>query len=108
MSKKLLKTNIRVEVKPRAPGDFGFISISGIARQEQETIKECEEIAAQIRRHVDGLPYRGDKGVFVEWDREPVCSYCGLAWSEDGDDYNGGCCKEDQKNDPEVLNKDQS
>ena len=28
--------------------------------------------------------------------RVEVCAFCGDSWTEDGDTYNGGCCKADQ------------
>lgn len=27
---------------------------------------------------------------------EEVCAHCGGEWTEDGDDYNGGCCGADE------------
>ena len=32
-----------------------------------------------------------------------VCSHCKAEWTEDGPHYNGGCCDEDEKNNPENL-----
>lgn len=103
MSKIDQRTNYRVEVRPRAASDFGIASISSVTRTEKETISICERIAADIRRHVDDLPSRWsdyDRGVQVVWDNEPVCSHCGNAWTEKSDSYNGGCCAEDEKNNP--------
>lgn len=109
MSKLNRRTNFRVEVRPRSPGDFGFASISGIEQSEREWERDCEAIAEQIRRHVDGLSssWRGsDRGVTVEWDNEPVCSHCGSTWTEDHDRHNGGCCDEDCKiHDAEEANR---
>lgn len=89
------KTNIRVEVYPRSPGDFGFASIGGMSRSEQEELRLCEEIAQQIRRHVDELPSRGNRGVDVVYETETVCSHCGYSWEED---ENGPlCCSKAQE-----------
>lgn len=102
MARKTIRENFRVEVVPRSVGDFGYVSVSGLApRKEEEAISACEEIAEQIRRHVDGLPSWRDRGVSVEWDSKPVCEHCGSAWTEDSETYNGGCCSKDEdENDP--------
>lgn len=105
--KKNRKQNIRVVVYPRSPGDFGSFSISGQKRSEEETLQMCEEIADDIRRHVDNIPSRSiggnSRGVSVEWDDDPVCEYCGSIWSEDSVTYNGGCCSKDEENNPETA-----
>ena len=44
-----------VKVTPRGPGDFGFASISGIARTEDEAGRACDDIVEGVRRHVDGV-----------------------------------------------------
>ena len=51
--------------------------------------RDCARIIAEIKRHVDV----GD--VYLEIKEENVCEYCGYTWTEDGDTYNGGCCKKD-------------
>lgn len=92
--KKAVRSNFRVEVYPRSPGDFSFGSISGTSETEEESTSRCESIAAKIERHVDGLPYRGAKTCII-WDTEYVCEHCGYRWSEDSEQYNGGCCTKD-------------
>jgi len=101
MSKRSYRENFRVEVTPRSPGDFGYASISGLQRTEEEALRTCEDIADQIRRHVDDLPSRGDRGVTVIWDDAGVCEHCGAMWTEDSKTYNGGCCEDDEKGNPE-------
>ncbi len=91
------RENFRIEVTPRSAGDFGFASVSGMQRSEAEAERLCEDIAEQIRRHVDELPSRHmsrQRGVYVMWDSKPICSHCGSAWTEEGP-YNGGCCDKD-------------
>ena len=95
MGSKTYKSDFRVVVRPRSPGDFGIASIGGIKRSEEETISLCEEIARDILRHCDNLPTRGNRGVDIEWDDEKVCEHCGDKWTEEGDEYNGGCCAKD-------------
>jgi len=98
MGKQINKADIRVEVRPRSLGDYGQFRISnGRERTEAQAITDCEDIAEQIRRHVDGLPSCRDRGVDVVWDNEEVCEYCGRAWTEGDSPHNGGCCKEDIK-----------
>ena len=90
MVKKIVKSEFRVEVYPRSPGNFGFARISGITRSDDEAMSLCEDIKSQIRRHVDDV-----ESVNVTWDSNPVCGFCGSDWSEDTDVHNGGCCAED-------------
>ena len=101
MPKKRIRSEFRVEVQPRSPGDFGCGSLSGMTQTEKEWEQDCEAIADQIRRHVDGLSSGHGRGVSVAWDSEFVCGYCGGPWTEDGETYNGYCCDDDEKNNPE-------
>jgi hypothetical protein len=76
------KFNIRVEVEP----DDG----RWVAKTERELMRDCEEIADQIKRHVDGVRY-----VSVQFDVHEKCEHCGSNWTENGRVYNGGCCDAD-------------
>lgn len=84
------KTNFRVIVEPRRLGDFGSVRVpdnfGGLspARIEKDYQSRCEEIVADIRRHVDNVD-----GCSIECDTEEVCSHCGLQWEElpEADDY---------------------
>lgn len=78
------KENYRVVVEPR------WI---GIAGWDEET---CNTIAEQIRRHVDDVD-----SIRIEFDQKSICEHCGWRWTEESDSYNGGCCDEDEKNNPE-------
>ena len=100
MARKVVCSNYRVEVVPRSLGDLGWVSIYGQRRTEREEREACEEIAQEIRRHVDGLPTRGSRGVSVIWDADPVCEFCGRAWTEASETYNGGCCDADEARNP--------
>lgn len=90
------RENIRVEVEPRNPGDCGGFYIGGQENTEAEEVAACEQIAAEIRRHVEGLPSRGAQGVVVVWDTKRYCEHCGSVWGEPDDSpHNGGCCGTD-------------
>jgi hypothetical protein len=104
MGIKKFRTNFRVEVEPRPPGDFGFMYMSGQKQSEADYESDCEQIAKEIRRHVDpGLLPSLDRqrGVHVRCDVERVCEHCGSDWTETSETYNGGCCSGDDENMPE-------
>lgn len=96
MGKKQTRHGFHVVVTPRDPGDLGGLFISGQRLTEAEWERECESIAADIRRHVDGLPSRHGRGVSVEWQTASVCEHCGSDWTEESTAYNGGCCAKDE------------
>ena len=102
MGVKKNKIDIHVEVEARAPGDFGFMRVSGNTRSEESEISECEAIADNIRRHVDDLPTYGNRGVSVVWTTEKVCEHCGYDWTEESNEYNGGCCAADENGNHEA------
>lgn len=102
MSKKLgNKDNFRIVVYPRSVTDFGSISCSrgmfynydseGQARWERDMEDRCDELIADMKRHVDNIG-----SVHIEYDQEEVCEHCGSSWTEDNSLYNGGCCEEDE------------
>lgn len=107
MAARTLKSDFRVVVRLRAWGDLGIAYVSGDPRSNEEKIGACENIAEQIRRHVDDLPSGRGRGVTVEWDSERVCEHCAATWTEEGD-YNGGCCEADERSAPasDSANKD--
>lgn len=104
MSKKLgTKDNFRVVVDIRDMGDFGSVSAgvglfynlrdqAEIERLARDRMARCEEIAKDIKRHVDNVRHCS-----VEFDQEHVCEHCGAAWTEESDTYNGGCCSADEE-----------
>lgn len=91
------KSNFRVVIEPRGLGDFGAIRMSDWmfvnddAHRQRLYQERCEEIVADVKRHVDNAGY-----VSVECDVEYFCEHCGSAWTEASDDYNGGCCEKDE------------
>lgn len=80
--KKVIKSNYRVVITPRGPGNYGFASVSPrlvgydtpekISKYEKDT---CEEILHDVKRHVDNIGY-----ISIESDTDTVCSFCGLLW----------------------------
>lgn len=91
MGFKRVKNDIRVEVEPRHPGNFGWVSISGCERSEAETISICESIVQDIKRHVDDI-----QDARVVYHTELVCEHCDSIWTEGEDSpHNGGCCFKD-------------
>lgn len=96
MACKTRRDNFRVEISPKSPGDFGSFFIAGQDQSEANWESDCEEIAEQIRRHVDGLPTGGRQGVTVVWDDCLECEHCGRTWTEgENSAHNGGCCPKD-------------
>lgn len=84
--KKTHQENFRVEVTPD--------NLWGI-RNEQAIRQMCEDIKRDIQRHIDNID-----GVRVVSDLCETCECCGSSWTEKGTTYNGGCCDQDEKNNP--------
>ena len=76
-------------------------NVSWAFREPNEVFKEdyktCVDIKEAVERHVDDV-----SSVMIETREDYVCSHCGYAWTEDGPDFNGGCCEEDMKNAPVI------
>ncbi len=87
MAKATYQENFRVVVDV----DYNhFFSRVVDARIDQK--QTAEELVEQIRRHCDGVDT-----ITVEYDTIKQCQYCEAQWTEVDDQYNGGCCGEDQK-----------
>ena len=86
MAKKVVKSNYRVAVYPVK--GFG-------AWKDSEEEHACKEMQAQIIRHVDGHTdaLRSQPQVFIEFDSEHICEFCGWPWETDGDGYPQCCTK---------------
>ncbi|MGH1361010.1 MAG: hypothetical protein ACRBC3_19800 [Burkholderiaceae bacterium] len=97
MGKRTERTNPRVLITPRVKYfDIAF-------RLESEKLTEdqadaCRAIIDDINRHVDSVD-----GTEIIMDEDHFCEHCDSRWTEDSDAYNGGCCDEDEKNNPEVV-----
>ncbi len=48
----------------------------------------ARDVEDQIKRHCDGID-----STEILFRTEKTCEYCGSNWTEDGDIYNGGCCR---------------
>lgn len=102
MKKEGAKVNFRVVIEPKGLGDFGSIRVSssflygntetGRNRAEKDMHERCEEIAKQVRRHIDNVSYAQ-----VEFDQEYVCEHCGAEWTAGQNPFNGGCCERDSE-----------
>ena len=73
------QTNFRVVVEPGFR--FSFIDLSG-----KEALRMCQDIEAEIKRHVDQVRH-------ISIDCDEVCEFCGYDW-EEGDDGQPRCCDE--------------
>lgn len=100
MKKEGEKFNFRVVIEPKGLGDFGSIRLPSSLlygntemerkRAEKDMHERCEEIAEQVRRHVDNVSHAQ-----VDFDQEYVCEHCGAEWTEGENPFNGGCCDKD-------------
>jgi len=74
-----------VEVSPsicrfaRSPGE-----------QTELERRACDEIQKDIRRHIDDVG-----SVIVVAETSSTCEFCGYAWTESSEYFNGGCCDKD-------------
>jgi len=90
MSKKREITGYYVLVEPN------LSYVYGTPEEKLELAKRiCEGMVEDINRHVDDVGW-----VAVLSEADDVCEYCGRAWTEDSNDFNGGCCDRDMKHEP--------
>ena len=61
----------------------------------KEHVRRLNDIKESIERHCDDV---GD--VYVLFDAAYKCEHCGSVWTEDENDYNGGCCQKDEDGKP--------
>lgn len=94
--KKTIEINHYVKIIPTALGDYGCMSIpdswacqGGTAEISAEYRRRCEQIADDVKRHVNHV-----QRVQVVCDTVEVCEYCGAEWAVEGNVYNG-CCDAD-------------
>lgn len=92
MPKKTILVDQHVRVWPRENGFFGESS-------EAEILAECQRLAREINKHCSDFA-----GCRVWNKKQDVCIHCGSKWDPNcTGDYNGGCCDEDEKNNPEAT-----
>lgn len=66
-----------------------------------EARNEAHRIVKSAKRH---LAHEHDlSGMSLESDSDAICEHCDSRWTEKSDTYNGGCCDEDEKNNPANL-----
>lgn len=64
-------------------------------KMEKSYHNDCRTIEQDIKRHVDGF-YSTE----IIWDNADRCNHCESIWTEEGSEYNGGCCIKDRENEP--------
>ncbi len=53
--KRVATNECEIRITPRNAGDFGFVRIGGESRGAHQEYRLCEEIVANIKRHVDDI-----------------------------------------------------
>lgn len=98
MPKKLADVTVRVTIDIQIPR---YRASDPVEKQESYLLACAKECDTLIKRHV--RPHMQEE-IFVGMDIERVftCSSCGYNWGEKSDTFNGGCCDEDMKNDPDA------
>ncbi|RLV66299.1 hypothetical protein STAN_1820 [Streptomyces sp. CBMAI 2042] len=78
--KNTAREDYRIVITPRRLGDLGWMSISDRMASsdiERDTRERCEEMAEQVKRHVDNVG-----SVEVQFTEVHTCSHCFLTWEE--------------------------
>ncbi|WP_051878899.1 hypothetical protein [Streptomyces sp. NRRL B-24720] len=78
--KKTTRDDYRVVITPRRLGDFGWMSVSdrmASSDPDRDIRERCEEIAAEVKRHVDNVG-----SVEVQSTEVHTCSHCDCVWEE--------------------------
>ena len=89
MPQKFTDFEIYVRVDPEEPW---LRTQETVEVKLKDRTRQCNQIVADIGRHVDDV-----ESAYIQIDREYECSYCGAVWTEDDENFNGGCCDEDMK-----------
>lgn len=95
MGKVKQNTNYKVVVEPRARGNFGFASISGMEWTSEQEKRICEEIIDGIHKAARADIIEDAGRVELDWESYEVCEYCEAIWTEGDSEHNGGCCPQD-------------
>lgn len=81
MTKSTRISDAYVRVELRSPGDFGFASMSGITRTDEETRRELSLLADEARRGIRSD--QCEKGHISEViETEDYCSHCDYPWED--------------------------
>lgn len=89
MPKKFTDFEIYVRVEPEPPWRTFKETVE---ERLKDATRQCQSISVGIRRHIDDVG-----GAYIQIDREYECSYCGKPWTEEDENFNGGCCDEDME-----------
>ena len=91
-------TGIVLEIEVETPSDY--ISPrqleSGMTKENIMVRRWCDaasELEKLIARRMDDLKVSDRTYKYT-------CSFCGSHWTEESNEYNGGCCDEDEKTNP--------
>jgi hypothetical protein len=72
---------------------------------ENAARQEAGYLIQLINRHCN-LDFGSElTGYSVDVESFPICEFCKHRWAEKSGTYNGGCCAEDEKNNPEITGK---
>jgi hypothetical protein len=97
MGRKIIDTYPVVKVA-LGPSRYSMRDTWDRARSQQAA-NEFEEL---VKRHVTPH-FDGQADFDLEMVEEVRCEHCNSTWTEDGADYNGGCCGLDEANSPDRL-----
>lgn len=99
--KKLSRIVLEIDVpEPSSYGVPSAASRCGLTPEQFMLARwqnDAEDLERLLKRRMDDLEVSGRRHEFR-------CSFCNSLWSEESTIYNGGCCEEDEKNAPPVLN----
>ena len=82
--KVIKKDNYRVVIEPKRLGDYGIVSMPDYFIESDENKRNlrykelCDKIVEDVRRHVDNVG-----NIYIDFDTEEICEYCGLTWETD-------------------------
>lgn len=95
MARKIIDSYATVTIKPELHG----------TSTSAEAARAAADVITLIKTHV--LPHQDDVGRYckrIEVDftleHDARCEHCNNTWTEDGPDYNGGCCDKDEEGAP--------
>lgn len=103
MPKVLSDVSARVEIGVLLGGQhINYLMERGLTPEQKLKNLQlaAEEIERLVKVHVvPEADHYGFHRTIIE--REFKCSFCNRPWTEKSETYNGGCCAEDEKSNPE-------
>lgn len=62
----------------------------------------AKDIRESIARHLShDFEFAQFRNIDIDVQSQAVCEHCGYTWTEKSAAYNGGCCDEDEKHNPD-------